>query len=112
VLNLIHNSQTPASRRSRWFNSALIFLLTLASTGSMMLCPCDTVSLRDHYAISLVAVAALFAIAATVVLYRRMSRDSGTTGFLRAVIALAIVGISVFVELFIAQAIVARMAAR
>jgi hypothetical protein len=41
-----------------------------------------------------------------------MSRDSGITGFLRAVIALAIVGVSVYAELFIAMEIVARMASR
>ncbi len=41
-----------------------------------------------------------------------MARDSGITPFLRALIALAIVGVSVYVELFVAMEIVAWMASR
>jgi hypothetical protein len=100
------------SVKKRWLSYALIFGLSLAATAVMMLCPCDTVGIRDYSAISLVAVATLFSIAASYVLYRRMSRDSGITGFLRAVIALAIVGVSVYAELFLAMEIVARMASR
>jgi drug/metabolite transporter superfamily protein YnfA len=70
------------------------------------------VGIHDYYAISLLALAALFGIAAAYLVYRRMSRDSGITGFLRAVIALAIVGMSVYAELSIAMEIVARMASR
>lgn len=77
-----------------------------------MVCPCDIVSIHDHGAISLVALAAIFGLAAAYLLFRRMSRDSGITGFLRAVIALAIAGVSIFVELFLAMEIVARMAMR
>ncbi len=78
----------------------------------MMLCPCDTVGIHDYNAISLMALAALFGIAAAFILYRRMNRNSGITGFLRAVIALAIVGVSVYVELFVAQEVVAWLAGR
>jgi hypothetical protein len=103
----------PASpRRKRWLSYALIFGLTLVATAVMMLCPCDTVGIHDYNAISLVALATLFGFAAAFVLYRCMNRDSGITGFLRAVIALAVVGVSVYVELFAAQEIVARLARR
>ncbi len=107
------DSQPPRpawSRKKRWLSNALIFGLTLASTAVMMLCPCDTVGIHDYNAIFLVALAALFAIAAACLLYRRLTRDSGITAFLRAVIALAIVGVSVLIELFIAMEAVARMA--
>ena len=104
--------QPVLSRKKRWIGYALIFGLISASTGTMMLCPCDTVGIHDYNAISLVALATLFGIAAAYVLYRRISRDSGITGFLRAVIALAIVGVSVYAELFIAQEVVAWLASR
>jgi hypothetical protein len=113
VQNMIYDAQTseqPKSRKKRWLSYGLIFGLTTAATAVMMLCPCDTVGIHDYHAISLVGVATLFGIAAACVLYRRMSRDSGITGFLRAVIALAIVGVSVYAELFLAMGIVARMA--
>jgi len=103
-------SKLPVSRKKRWLSYALIFGLISASTGTMMLCPCDMVGIHDYNAISLVALASLFGFAAAFVLYRRMSRDSGITGFLRAVVALVIVGVSVSVELFLAQEIVAWLA--
>jgi len=111
IFNL-QSSELLASRKKRWLSYALIFSLTLAATAAMMLCPCDTVGIHDYNAISLVALAALLGIAAAYVLYRCMSRNTGITGFLRAVIALAVVGASVYVELFIAQKIVALMASR
>jgi hypothetical protein len=113
VQNMIFNLETPqpaSSRKKRWLSDALTFALTLAATAVMMLCPCDMVGIHDYNAIWLVALASVFAIAAAYVVYRRMSRDSGITGFLRAVIALAIVGASVYVELFVAMEIVARLA--
>lgn len=108
----VQQPEQPPSRKRRWLSYALIFTLTSASTATMMLCPCDTVGIHDYSAISLVALASLFGIAAAYVLYRRMSRDSGITGFLRAAIALAMVGVSVYTELFIAMEMVARMASR
>ena len=78
----------------------------------MMLCPCDIVSVHDHYAISLVVLASIFGIAAAYLLSRRISRDSGITGFLRMVIALAIAGVSIYLELFLVMKIVSWMAVR
>ena len=101
-----------SSRQELAWHWVVCFCLTLAATAVMMLCPCDTVGIHDYNAISLVALATLFGIAAAYVLYRRMSRDSGITGFLRAVIALAIVGANVLAELFIAQEVVAWLASR
>ena len=78
----------------------------------MMVCPCDVVGIHDLGSISLVALAALFAIAAAYLVFRRMKRDSGLTAFLRALIALVIVGASVYLELFLAMEIVALIAGR
>jgi len=94
----------------RWLSYASIFCLISASTAVMMLCPCDVVGIHRHYAISLMALAFLFGIAAAYLIYRCMRRDSGITPFLRGVIALAIVGVSVYAELFLAMQIVAWMA--
>jgi len=87
-----------------------IFALISASTASMMLCPCDSVGVRDHYAITLVAVAAVFGIAASFLVYRRMHRDTGVTAFLRAVGAVVIVGVAVFAELSVAMYVVGWLA--
>lgn len=100
------------SSKKRWLNYALIFCLISAATALMMLCPCDIVGIHDQYAISQVACAAFFGIAAAYLIYRHMSRDSGITDFLRAVIALAIVGVSVYAELCLAMETVAWMARR
>ena len=91
-------------------NLVAIFLLISASTASMMLCPCDLVSIHDHFSILLVAVAALFGIAAAWLIYRRMQRDSGTTPFLKACAAIAIVAIAVYAELFLTMQALAWMA--
>jgi drug/metabolite transporter (DMT)-like permease len=108
----IEDLQPASTRKKRWLSYALVFGLVSASTGTMMICPCDTVGIHDYNAISLVALAALFGIAAAYVFYRRMSRDSGITGFLRAVISIAMVGVGVYLELYLAMLIVARMASR
>ena len=76
----------------------------------MKLYPCDSVGLHDHYAISLVAVAAVFGIAAAFLVYRRMRRDSGATAFLRVVGAIAVVGFGVYAELLAAMYVVAWLA--
>ena len=115
VQNAIFNHEAPqpaSSPKKRWLSYASIFCLISASTAVMMLCPCDVVGIHHYYAISLVALASLFGIAAVYLVYRRMSRDSGITAFLRAVIALAIVGVSVYAELLIAMKIVALLASR
>lgn len=115
VENAIFNLGAPRPappRRKRWLTYASIFCLISASTAAMMLCPCDIVGIHRHYAVSLVGLACLFGIAAAHLVYRSMRRDAGMTAFLRAVIALAIVGASVYVELMVAMEIVAWMAAR
>lgn len=116
---MIFSAYTPedsSSRRKRWVSDGIAFVLTLAATGVMMLCPCDTVGIHDYGAISLVGVATAIGVAAAAVAYRRMSRTSGkiggTTGFLRAVIALAVVWVAIFIELSVAMEVVALMARR
>lgn len=91
-------------------NHVAIFVLISASTAAMMLCPCDSVGLRDHYAIFLVALAALFCLAAASLIYRRMRSDSGNTPFLRAVIAIAVAALAVYAELYVAMKVVAWLA--
>ena len=78
----------------------------------MMLCPCDIVGFHHHYAIFLVVLAIFFGAGAAFLIYRCMRRDAGITTFLRAVIALVLAGVSVYVELFVAMEIVAWMAGR
>ncbi len=98
------------ARTKRLLSYIAIFALISASTAVMMLCPCDSVGIHDRRAISLVALAALFGIAAACLIYRRMQRDSGATGFLRAFAAIVIVGFAVYAELFVAMEVVAWLA--
>ncbi|HTX75460.1 MAG TPA: hypothetical protein VMD29_04565 [Terracidiphilus sp.] len=115
VQNAIFNLEAPqpaSSRTKGWLSYASIFCLISASTAAMMLCPCDIVGIHHHYAIFLVTLASLFGIVAAYLIYRHMKRDSGVTAFLRAAIALAIVGVSVYTELSVAMEIVAWMAGR
>jgi peptidoglycan/LPS O-acetylase OafA/YrhL len=98
------------ARTKRWISSIAVFVLISAATAVMMLCPCDSVGIRDHYAISLVAIAFLLGIAAAYLIYRRMRNDSGITGFLRAVIAIAFVAFAVYLELFAAMEVVSWLA--
>jgi hypothetical protein len=110
VENGIFNLDAPPpalSRKKRWISNASIFFLISAATAAMMLCPCDVVGIHDYDSIGLVALAALFAIAAAYLVFRRMKRDSGLTAFLRTLIAVAIVGASVYLELSLAMEIVA-----
>jgi membrane associated rhomboid family serine protease len=107
-------SNTPASRLATkpkvWLSYAAIVALISASTGVLLLCPCDSVGIRDHYAIFLVALSALFGLAAAFLVYRRMQRDSGITSFLKAISAIAIVVFAVYAELFVAMEAVAWLA--
>lgn len=98
------------ARATSLLSYAAILALISASTATMMLCPCDSVGFHDPYAVSLVGIAALFGIAAAFLIYRRMRRDAGATAFLRAVGALAIVGVAVFAELSAAMYVVAWLA--
>jgi len=103
------DSQTPRRARILLIYAA-IFALISAATAAMMLCPCDSVGIHDHYAISLVAIAALFGIAAAFLVYRLMRRDTGATAFLKALGALAIVACALFAELTAAMYAVAWLA--
>jgi len=104
-----HHSRLLPRARSLLSYVAIVALIS-ASTATMMLCPCDSVGIHDHHAISLVAVAAIFGIAAAFLVYRQMRRDSGVTVFLRAVGAVAVVGFCVYAELFAAMYVVAWLA--
>jgi hypothetical protein len=115
VRNEIFNIDAPQqafSIKKRWISNALIFCHISAATAAMMICPCDVVGIHDYGAVSLVALAGLFSIAAAYLVFRRMKRDSGLTAFLRALIALVVVGASVYLELFLAMEIVALSAGR
>ena len=83
---------------------------TSAATAVMLLCPCDSVGLRDHFALSLVGAAALCGLGAAWFIFRLMRKDSGDTVFLRAFVALAIAGAAIYAELFVAMQAVAWMA--
>ncbi len=104
-----HTSLLPP-RAGRLLRYIAIVALISASTAVMMFCPCDSVGLRDYHAISLVALAFSLGAAAAYLVYRRMRRDSGVTGFLRAFIAIIIVGFGVYLELFVAMEVVAWLA--
>jgi membrane associated rhomboid family serine protease len=115
VRNGIFNIDAPQqafSIKKRWISNVLIFGLISAATAVMLLCPCDVVGMHDYNAISLVALAGLFGLAAAYLVFRRMKRDSGLTAFLRALIALLIVGASVYLDLFLAMEMVALSASR
>ncbi len=109
----IFNTEPPQpSPKKRWLSYASIFCLISASTAVMTFCPCDIVGMHHHYAIFLLALASLFGIAAAYLVYRHIARDSGITPILRALLALAIVGLSVYLELFLTMEIIAWMASR
>ncbi len=99
---------TPASRR--WRARAAIFGLISAATGAFLLCPCDCVNVHDHYAMLLVGLAACFALAASVLVYRELGQATEITGFLRAAIAAGLVFSCVFAELLLAMEGIAWLA--
>lgn len=98
------------SRAKSFLSNAATVSFISAATAVMMLCPCDTVGIHDHYALSLVALAALFGAAAAFLIFLRLRRDSGITGFLRAVTAMVIAGLAIYAELFAAMKVVAWLA--
>lgn len=104
--------QDSPSRRQMRGSEFAAFAFTLAATAAMLLCPCDVVGIHDYKAISLVLVAACCAVAAAAFTYRRLSLRSEMTGFLRAVVAVGLVGIGVYLELLLAVEVVALMSRR
>ena len=105
-----HTPDTAPPRQRRWQGGLAAFALISAATAVMMLCPCDVVGMHDYKAISLVGVAACFGIAAATLAHRTILRNLETTAFLRAVIAVAVVCVSVYAELFLAMEALAFMA--
>jgi len=94
----------------RLLNAIAVFALISAATAVMMLCPCDSVGMHDHYAISLVALAFLLGGTAAYLLYRHLQPDFGITKFLRAFSAIAIVGVAFYLELSAAMEFVSWLA--
>jgi hypothetical protein len=112
VRSSLFQPATDDVQTKRWPSRVSVFCLVSASTGALLLCPCDCVTVRDHKAILLVSLAFLFAVAAAILLYRHMARGDGTTAFLKALVALVIVAASVFVELTLAMELTAFLARR
>ncbi|MFP5235452.1 MAG: hypothetical protein ACLGSD_06095 [Acidobacteriota bacterium] len=110
---MLFSTPTPdavSSRKRRWRGWVAAFALISAATAVMMLCPCDVVGMHDYKAISLVALAGSFGVAAAAIVHRSILRNLETTEFLRAVVALALVGIGIWIELFLAMEAVALIA--
>jgi hypothetical protein len=101
----------PGRRAHIWLSNAAIFTLTAASTALLMLCPCDRPG-GSRDAVILVALAALFGLAAAALVYRRLESMTGITEFLRAVMALAIAGAAVYAEFVVANDVVVWLALR
>ena len=76
----------------------------------MMLCPCDSVGLHDHYAISLVGGAAVLGVGAAILVFRLMRRDSGDTAFFKAFVAITVTVVAIYAELFLSMQVVAWLA--
>jgi hypothetical protein len=94
-----------------WLSNGAIFALISAATAMLMLCPCDRPG-GSAYAVLLVALSALFGLAAAVLVYRRVESMTGITEFLKAVIALAIAGTCVYAEFTVASDVIAWLARR
>lgn len=102
----------PVATRTRiWLSNAAISALTAASTALLMLCPCDRPG-GSRSAIILIALSALFGVAAATLVYRRLATITGITEFLKVVIALAIAGASVYAEFVIANDVIVWLAMR
>jgi len=107
-------SEDSAMERSRsrlWRGRAWIFALISASTAALLLCPCDCPGQNPH-AIFLIAISVLMGGGAATLVYRELRRRSDITTFLKAVIAIAIVTIGVYVEFAVAMDLIAWLARR
>ena len=110
MLFTAQDSAKPASRKKSWPGLGAIAALITASTGAILLCPCDCIG-RNRRAIFLVALSIALGLAAAFLVFRRMKENSGITQFLKAVSALAIVGASIYAELAVATEVIAWLAA-
>ena len=108
---LPEDSATERPRWRLWRGRALIFGLISASTTALLLCPCDCPGQNPH-AIFLIAISVLMGGGAVTLVYRELRRRSDITTFLKAVIAIAIVTIGVYVEFAVAMDLIAWIAWR
>jgi hypothetical protein len=108
-LSLSEDSATETSRRRLWRSRALIFSLITASTATLLICPCDYPG-RNPHAISLIALSTLFGSGAALLIYLEIRRRTDITGFLKTVIAIAIVVAGVYAEFIVAMDLIAWLA--
>jgi hypothetical protein len=111
---MLLNAEGSTDRESRIkvrFDLAGTAALITASTSAILFCPCDCIG-QSPKAIILVSISIALGLAAAVLVFRRMHRDSGVTEFLKAVSALAIVGFGVYLEFIAASDIIKWLAAR
>lgn len=112
------DSESPGARGERsglgtrlrlWLTYAAIAGLVSASTFILMLCPCDRPS-GSFYALFLISLSGVFALAAASILYLCLRRDSGATVFISAFKATGITVLVVYAELRVAVLIVEWLA--
>ncbi len=97
------------SRRKVWPSYVLISALTTAATGVLLFCPCDLPS-HNRSAFPLIALSAVFGLAAAAVVYRHLQRYTGITVLLRAFYAAANVALAVYFEFNFATNLIAWLA--
>ncbi|MGB7264534.1 MAG: hypothetical protein WBC92_03420 [Terracidiphilus sp.] len=103
------DSAQHGSRKKLWADDAAIAALISASAIAILLCPCDCIA-QNPRAILLVSLSVLFGVAAAAFIYRRLKRYTGITILLRALYAIAIAALAVYVEVDLAIDLVAWLA--
>jgi len=107
----LDSSVDDAKHSRRWRDRFAIFCLISASTGALLLCPCDLPG-HDAHAVLPIALAILFGGCAAAFVYRRLRHRSDITAFLKAVIAMALVVCGVYAEFAVAAYCIAWLARR
>lgn len=100
---------SPSARLRRWIGRAVIFALISASTFILLLCPCDRPG-GSAYAIFLVSLACLVALAAAFLIYRHLRQASDATVFISTFKALGIASLAVYAQLRVAVVMVEWLA--
>jgi hypothetical protein len=103
------DSAAHGSRRKQWLGYAMAFCLVTASTGVLLLCPCDLPG-RNRRAFFLIALSAILGLAAAAFVYRCLRRYTGITVLLRALYAGAIVSLAIYLEFSLATDLIAWLA--
>jgi len=103
------DSSAPGLRKRLWLNYAAALVLVTASTASLLFCPCDLPG-RNPRAWPLIGLSVIFGLAAAAFAYRLLQRYTGITVLLRALYAVAVVAISVYVEFDLAADLIAWLA--